>query len=180
MDTVEFTVPAGWQTGPITVANPKGTYRGKIFNVGRDLANVAGTVASASTEYGGTWTIARGADNLLSTSWFSAHGDCASVATCTTIPWFKLTFATPQTIGRIAMRGNREYESGYDFVRGKFEILNPAGAVLWSASYDLPGPDRDLDINLASPVVGAGAVKFTSEKDESDEPGFAEFQAFVP
>jgi hypothetical protein len=136
---------------------------------------------TASSEYGGTWTIARGADNNLVTSWFSANGDCANSPTnCKTVPWYRLGFPEPQTIVRIAMRGNREYMSGYDFLRGRFDVLGANDAVLWSASYDLPEPDRDLDIVLPVPLTGVTAIKFTSERDESVEPGFGELEAFGP
>jgi hypothetical protein len=178
--TVEITLPAGWTTGPITVAHDRGTYRGRIFNVGRNLAQQPGAMLSASSEYGGTWTIARGGDNQLVTSWFSKVGDCASLPTCTSVPWYRVSFAAPTTVTRVAMRGNREYESGYDFLRGRFEVLGANNAVLWSASYDLPQPDRDLDIVLPTPIVNVTSVRFTSEKDESNEPGFAELEVFGP
>ncbi len=177
LQTVEFVIPQGWQTGPISFSNGKGAFEGRIFNVGKNLAQTMGAKISASTEYGGTWTIPRGADNNLVTSWFSANGDCASVTSCTTVPWFKVTLPASQAIGRIALRGNREYKSGYDFIHGKFELLAADDTVLWSASYDLPEPDRDLDIALSSPI-DAVAVKFTSEKDESTEPGLAELEVF--
>lgn len=180
LQTVEITLPPGWATGPITVSHARGSYRGKIFNVGRNLAQGPGVMLTASSEYGGTWTIARGADNNLVTSWFSRRGDCASRPTCNSIPWYQVGFATPTTVARIAMRGNREYESGYDFIRGKFELFGTGGAVLWSASYDLPPPDRDLDIVLQAPVPGVTAVRFTSQQDESDDPGFAELEVFGP
>jgi hypothetical protein len=180
MDTVVFAVPAGWVSGPVTVTSSKGSFRGKVFNVGRNLAVVPGARPTASSEYGGTWTIPRGADNDLATSWFSANGDCATNTTCTRVPWFQVNLAAPDTVGRIAMRGNREYQSGYDFIRGRFELLGPTGAVLWSTSYDLPAPDRDLDIVLQAPVANVAAVKFTSERDESIEPGMSELEVFGP
>lgn len=88
------------------------------------------------------------------------------------------SFAGGQKVGRIAMRGNREYASGYDFIRGKFEVLDGNDAVLWKGTYDLPPPDRDLDIVLPRPVSGARSVKFTSVADESTEPGFSELEVF--
>jgi len=114
----------------------------------------------------------------MTTSWFSRLGDCASQPSCTSIPWYRVSFATPQVVSRVAMRGNREYASGYDFIRGKFEIMGAGDTVLWSGSYDLPQPDRDLDIALPAALPGVTAVKFTSEKDESIEPGFAELEVF--
>ncbi len=91
-----------------------------------------------------------------------------------------VSFASDQTVGRIAMRGNREYAVMYDLVRGKFEILGASNDVLWSQSLDLPNPGRDYDIFLPAPVANARAVRFTSETDVSEDPGFAELEAFAP
>jgi hypothetical protein len=157
-----------------------GSYRGKLFSVGQNLTRASGTVIESSTEYNtSNWSRASGADNLLATSFFTANGgDCATQTTCTTVPWYQITFADPQEVARIAMRGNREYASGYDFVRGTFALLDADGDTLWGGDYDLPAPDRDLDIVLPTPVSGVSALRFTSLEDESTEPGFAELEVF--
>ena len=178
LETVQITIPTGWQTGAITIANAQGLSRGKTFNVGRNLARIAGVTIEASTEFSASWPKAQGADNDLASSWFSAVGDCATSTSCTTVPWFTVTFPTVQTVSRIAMRGNREYASGYDYIRGRFDILAVGGATLWTGSFSLPEPDRDLDIILPTPIAGAAKVRFTSLQDESSEPGFAELEIF--
>jgi hypothetical protein len=182
LESLELTLPAQWQSGPITVTNALGSFRAKVFNLGRNLATLPGVTATASSEYGEGWTIARGTDNDLYTSWFPAAGDCVSAgpATCTRVPFYQITFPAPQTVGRIALRGNREYTTGYDFLRARFEVLGPGGAPLWSAAYELPEPDRDLDITLPTPIPNATAVRFTSERDESEDPGFGELEVFAP
>jgi len=178
VDTVEVVLPDEIATGPITVSNTMGSYRGKIFSVGLNLTRAEGTTIEFSSEYNTLqWSHLSGADNLLATSYFTAHGDCATVTTCTTVPFYAITLADDQTIGRIAMRGNREYASGYDFVRGKFLLLDASGDTVWQATYDLPGPDRDLDITLPEPVE-ARTMRFESLEDESDEPGFSELELF--
>jgi hypothetical protein len=183
LESVEVTVPADWQSGPLTVATSVGSFRAKAFTVGRNLARVPGAKPSASSEYGGDWTIARGADNDLLTAWFPIAGQCVTAPppVCMSTPWYMITFPSPQTVTRIAMRGSREYStgySGYNFLRGRFEVFGDAAAVLWSGSYDLPEPDRDLDIVLPTPVPGALSVRFTSEKDESEDPGLGELEIF--
>jgi hypothetical protein len=181
VDTVEVVLPAGIATGPITIANGIGSFRGKIFNVGSNLTRLPGTVIESSSQYNDAqWGRASGADNKLATSFFTAVGDCATSPGCTIDPWFKITFPEPQTVARIAMRGNREYYSGYDFIRGRFEVLGAADAVLFTGDYDLPLPDRDLDIALPEPIEGAVAVRFSSLVDESSEPGFSELEVFGP
>jgi hypothetical protein len=178
-ETVEVVLPKGIETGPITVANDLGSFQGKIFTVGQNLTRQSGTTLDSSTEYNtGNWSRASGGDNQLSTSFFTAHGDCATQTSCTTKPWFQITFASDQTVARIAMRGNREYASGYDFLSGKFEVLDDSDGVLWHGTYDLPEPDRDIDITLPA-QTGARKVKFSSLADESDEPGFSELEVFA-
>lgn len=181
VDTVEVELPSSIASGPITVRNPLGSFQGKIFSVGSNLTRLTGTVIDVSTEYNtAQWSRVSGADNLLATSFFTAHGDCATVTSCTTTPWFLITFPSDQTVARIAFRGNREYASGYDFIRGRFEVLDADDMVLWDGDYDLPSPDRDLDIQLPAPVQDARKVRFSSLADESDEPGFSEFEVFGP
>jgi hypothetical protein len=182
-DTVEVELPDDIANGPITVSNSKGSFRGKIFSVGRNLTRLDGTEIAFSTEYNmppTQWSSASGADNQLATSYFTAHGDCASLASCTTKPWFMVTFPSGQAVARIAIRGNREYASGYDFLTAKFELLGADEDVLWHGTYDLPGPDRDLDIVLPKTFDDVFSVRFSSIADESDEPGFSELEVFGP
>lgn len=180
VDRVDVTVPSDMVTGTLTAMNTKGSFRGRVFNVGQNLSLVDGVVATSSTQYNTTtWSRASGYDNSLQTSFFTAHGDCVGLTTCTTAPFFQLTFPSPQTVGRIAMRGNREYESGYDFVEGRFDILDVNGTVLWSEDRLLPDPDRDLDILVEPRVTNAASVRFSSVQDQSDEPGFSELEVFA-
>ncbi|MFI5309211.1 MAG: IPT/TIG domain-containing protein, partial [Polyangiales bacterium] len=131
-DTVEIALPSNIANGPITVSNPMGSFKGKIFSVGTNLTRAAGTTLDSSTQFNDTnWARASGADNSLATSFFTANGDCASMTSCTTKPWYKVTFAADQTVARIAIRGNREYASGYDFLSGEFQVLDASDAVLW-------------------------------------------------
>jgi len=179
VDSVSVIVPADMVSGTFTASNTHGSFRGRTFNVGQNLARLPGATAVSSTQYNtSNWSTASGWDNNLQTSWFSAHGDCASLTTCTTIPFFQINFPATQTVSRIAMRGNREYASGYDFIQGRFEVLDAAGGVLWSEERLLPDPDRDLDIPVFPPLANASAVRFTSLMDQSDEPGFSELEVF--
>jgi hypothetical protein len=50
----------------------------------------------------------------------------------------------------------------------------------WAGDYDLPAPDRDLDVTLGTAVANARSVRFTSLADESSEPGFSELEVFGP
>lgn len=180
LERLSFVIPAGWQTGPMAITSARGTARGKVFTVGRNLALRA--TVRASTEYGGTWTTARGADNDLATSWFAAAGNCVSLGppACRAPPWFLISFAAPQAVGRLAIRGNREYLLGYGFLRGRFEVLDAIGGTLWAASLDLSAAGRDFDLVLPVAIPGASSVRFTGETDESASPGFAELQVFGP
>jgi hypothetical protein len=179
-DTVEIVLPDDIASGPITVTNSMGSFRGKIFTVGYNLTRAAGTTLASSSEYNtAQWSRVSGADNQLRTSFFTMVGDCATNTSCTLVPFYEITLAADQEIGRIAMRGNREYASGYDFIRGRFKLLNASDDVLWEGDYDLPAPDRDLDITLPEPVT-ARALRFESLVDEGVDPGFAELELFEP
>ena len=180
VDRVDVTVPSDMVTGALTATNSLGSFRGRVFNVGQNLALLPGVTATSSTQYNTTnWSRLSGFDNNLQTSFFTAHGDCAGPPVCAIQPFYQLTFPAPQTVGRIAMRGNREYASGYDFVEGRFDLLDAAGAVLWSADRLLPDPDRDLDILVEPRVGNATSLRFTSVQDQPDEPGFSELELFA-
>jgi hypothetical protein len=182
LETVELTVPPGWKSGQLTVTGAGGSFLAKAFTVGRNLTQLPGVVATASSDYGEPWTTPRGSDNDLFTSWFTASGNCVTSAAvaCTAVPWYTVTFPSAQVVGRIAVRGSREYSAGYDFLRARLEVLGAGGVVLWSGASDLPQPNRDLDVTLPAPIAGAVAVRFTSEKDESEDPGFGELEIFGP
>jgi hypothetical protein len=178
-DTAEFTLPVGWVSGPITVSNSKGAFVGKPFHVGQNLAHAPGTVATASSE-NSSWPVGRGDDNLLETSWFADGDACASQDWCTIVPWYLITLPQEHPVGRIGMRGNREWASGYGFIKGLFEILNGSDdEVVWKGVYSLPALDRDLDIAIPPGVKGR-KVRFTSVEDETYGPGFSELEVFEP
>lgn len=181
VSSLELTLPTGIATGPLTVTSSLGSFRGKIFNVGQNLTRLPGTEITSSTQYNtSNWSRLSGADNDLRTSFFTAYYDCTSSPSCTSQPWFRVTFASPQTVRRIAMRGNREYAAGYDFLRGRFEIAGAEDAVLWYGFYDLPEPDRDIDIALPASIANARSVAFFGLADQSLEPGFSELEVFGP
>ena len=182
VERVDIVIPADMTSGILTASNSKGSFRGRIFNVGQNLARLSGATAQSSTQFNATnWSTASGWDNNLQTSWFSLNGDCATGSTtCTTVPYFQVTFPTAQTVARIALRGNREYATGYDFVEGWFELRAADGSTLWKGDYVLPEPDRDLDIVFPTPMAGAASVRFTSISDQSTEPGFSELEVFGP
>jgi len=180
VDRVDVTVPSDMVTGALTASNSIGSFRGRVFNVGQNLSLLPGVTATSSTEYNTTnWSRMSGYDNNLQTSFFTAHGDCAGPPVCAIMPFYQLTFPTPQTVGRIAMRGNREYATGYDFIEGRFELLDANGVVLWTEDRLLPDPDRDLDILVAPRVTNASSLRFTSVQDQPDEPGFSELEVFA-
>jgi len=179
VDRVDVTVPSDMVTGALTATNSIGSFRGRVFNLGQNLSLLPGVTATSSTQYNtSNWSRMSGYDNNLQTSFFTAHGDCAGPPACTIMPVYQLTFPTPQAVGRIAMRGNREYASGYDFIEGRFDLLDVNGAVLWTADRLLPDPDRDLDILVEPRVGNVASVRFTSVQDQPDEPGFSELEVF--
>ena len=190
VEVTAFVVPAAWSTGQVRVERLTGDgVRTGTFNVGSNLAQSA--TASASSEFSASWPVAQGHDGDLSTSWFTRDNDCASLSFCTSVPFYVVAFDGPKRIGRIALRGNREFIDDYDFIAGRFEILGPTSSpdagegpdggsgrpVLWSRHVRLQNPRRDIDVRIPPPVQGH-AVRFVAEADESNTPGLAELEVF--
>lgn len=185
----ELVIPANWHTGATTFSNGANSYRGPVFNVGTNLS----TTASVSTngDYGG-WPFSKAVDNDLATSWFAALDRCATEM-CSQPPIAEIEFAAPKMIGRVAIRGNREYSAGYDFKRVRIEIrgAKPAdagavdggdagsvlGPLLATRDVALSTPMADGDVSI-SPAVSGSSVRFISLEDESTEPGLAEIEVF--
>ncbi len=185
-EVASFTVPQGWQSGQLTVSSDAGApFRTRVFNVGTNLSPSGS--ATATTEYGG-WPVTRAIDNDLRTSWFAANFDCASSVSCTSVPAVVVHLGAPKAVNHVAIRGNREYASGYDIFRARVEILgaDPADAgdagdagapVVFTREVALSNPMRDVDLVVSPPVTGT-AVRVVSEMDESIEPGLAEIEVY--
>jgi hypothetical protein len=178
LQTVQITLPANWHSGPIVATNAEGSGRGKIFTVSNNLARLPAVVVTASSQYDSSYNKTYGADNDLSTSWFAASENCVSSSSCTSSPWITVSFPSTQILSRIALRGNRAWATGFDFLTGRIEVLDNKGGVTWTGAFDFPDPDRDFDIALLAPLSNVASVRFTGLADEGVGPGLSELELF--
>jgi hypothetical protein len=126
------------------------------------------------------WPATRAVDDDLLTSWFSANGDACNVGSC---PWFEIEFPQDVTVSELQMFGNREFAEGFDFLAGRFQLLDAEGGTLYDTGViNLPLPDRDVAL-LISNVAHVRRVRFTGTADEGpfgpdNDPGFSELKVF--
>ncbi len=164
----DFTLEATHPTIQTTTATQPGSFAGTFAG---NLSLVRAT-ATASTSFPG-FPPSRAIDDSLDTSWFTAVGDAANLGTT---PFIDVTLAADATVTAVNIRGNRSFANGFDFFRGRIELFGASGgAALHSVEVDLPGPTRDLDVDVPD-TVGVRRVRFTSLADESNEPGLSEIQ----
>lgn len=171
-----FTVPPGWTSGQITIkANGAPPVRGPVFRVSRNAALGADVRASSSIQ-DPPRPPARAVDGLLSQSWFTQEYDCVDDPDCTGTPQLTVTLPQAVRIEHLAIRGNREYRGGFDFLRGRVEIVGSDGAVAFRRPTRHLLPNRDVEVDV--PGVIGKTVRFVSEGDESVNPGLAELEIF--
>lgn len=136
-----------------------------------NLARLKYATIQVSSTYNTTYVSARAIDGDLQTSWFTADPDTSA--------FFQITLPLPATVRELRMFGNRQFPTGHDFLSGRFDVFDAAGAVLYTSGVvTLPAPDRDVRLVLPTPVSGARRVRFTAtgfEAPTSDH-GFAEIE----
>ncbi len=91
-----------------------------------------------------------------------------------TIPAIDVVLRAEATVSAVNLRGDRIFGSR-DFTRGRVELLDAAGAVLFSEDVDLPGPDHDLDLDVDPDRAGVRRVRFAGLATEgTNAPALAE------
>lgn len=135
-----------------------------------NLVRLKNTTIQVSSTFT-TYVSARAIDGDLQTSWFTTAADASA--------FFQVTLPAPATVRELRMAGNRQFASGHDFLSGRFDVFDAAGAVLYTSGVvALPAPDRDLRLVLPTPVAGARRVRFTATGFEvpGSDHGFAELE----
>jgi len=179
--TIANTAPVGSRSFTLnsasgTISNPNNlTLTVSAPLTGINLIQVTPVRTNVSSSFSTGFGPERAIDGNLRTSWFTAVGDAANLGRT---PFYEVIFEKEATVSGISMRGNREFENGFDFFSGRFDLFNSAGNVIFTTGeVQLPGPDRDVDIVVPN-VSGVKRVRFTGLSDESSEPGFAELLVF--
>lgn len=137
-----------------------------------NLARLAGVVLNVSSEYSTAWNKSRLIDGNIQTSWFTKAGDAANLGK---VPYIELIFPSPVSVKGVNLKGNREYSSGYDIFEGRL-IVNSSTSGTSTYNVSFPAPDRDFNVMFNQTINNVTSIKFESTKDESGDPGLAEFE----
>lgn len=137
-----------------------------------NLVRQPNVIISVSSELNPTYDKSRLIDGKLSTSWFAAPGDTASLGK---LPTVEFKFPQPVGIFGINLRGNREREEGLRIQELSLLISSPQG-VLLNEIVALPPQHGDLNLLLNKPVDGATSLRLTFTRDSSETPGLAEIE----
>lgn len=137
-----------------------------------NLARRSDTQVNVSSEYSSEWNKTRLTDGDLKTSWFTELGDAANLGKS---PYVELIFARSTAVKGINIRGNREYQDGYDVLEGRLVISDTTGNK-GTIALILPQPDRDFNVTFGGEIRHVKSLRFEFTKDESTEPGLAEIE----
>jgi hypothetical protein len=158
------------QGGTVTVTTQGGESNGikvgLIIPAGQqNLSRLAGVTVTASTTFSGAFVPARVVDGNFATGWFTANFDPAP----------SLTITLPQDVTVHSLQIVRDTGfGGFDFLSGKFTILDAASNVLFeSPVVEFVGGGVQFD--LPAPESGARVVQFFGVTWQSIEPGLGEF-----
>lgn len=163
-------VNTGTTSGNVTTTVTAGTTN--LLPSGENLARLPGVILNVSSEYSLTWSKERLIDGDINSSWFTKAGDAANLGKT---PYIELIFPSPVSIKGVNLKGNREYSDGYDIFEGKLTVnSSTSGTSTYNVSF--PAPDRDFNILFNQTISNVNSIKFESTKDESTEPGLAEFE----
>ncbi|RYY00077.1 discoidin domain-containing protein [bacterium] len=135
------------------------------------MVRLPGVIVNVSSEYSSTWTKNRLIDGNLNTSWFTAVNDAANLGKS---PYIEIIFPQAVNIKGVNLKGNREYQNGYDILEGTLIVNSQSGSSSYNVKF--PEPNRDFDITFNQNINSVSSVKFQITKDESVDPGLAEFE----
>lgn len=136
-----------------------------------NLARLPGVIVNVSSEFSATWAKSRLIDGNLNTSWFTAVNDAANLGKS---PYIEVIFPQPVNIKGVNLKGNREYQNGYDIFEGILIVNSQSGSSSYNVKF--PEPNRDFDISFNQNINSVNSIKFQITKDESVDPGLAEFE----
>ena len=142
-----------------------------LLGINDNLARLPGVIVNVSSEYSATWKKDRLIDGNLKTSWFSAVNDAANLGKK---PYIELVFPQPVNIKGVNLKGNREYENGYDIFEGILTVNSQSGTANYNVAF--PEPNRDFDIVFNQNINAVSSIKFEITKDQSVDPGLSEFE----
>ena len=139
--------------------------------------------ATASTSYQPTtFRPSAAIDGTLTTSWYGAGGACEAGICPGENVFIEVAFDQPRTVGLIAIRGNRDFATGYDVLRVRIVTMDANRRVLSTRDVTTtrgaePNGDAQLILSPAAACVSfVRVIALTTEG--STEPGLAEIEAY--
>ena len=139
-------------------------------------------VATATSIYAG-YPAANTIDGNTGSSWYAATGQCPG-SVCPTTVFVAIELNTPRTIKRVKLAGNTDYPTGYDVLTARIELLDGAGAVVYTADVTTTRgaePNGDVEHLLATEIACVKTVRvipLTMEIGQTG-PGLAEIEAYA-
>jgi hypothetical protein len=134
-----------------------------------NLVRLKNTTIQVSSTFSTTYVPARAIDGDLQTSWFTADPDASA--------FFQITLPSPATVRELRMFGNRQFPTGHDFLSGRFDLFDGAGAVLYTTGVvTLAAPDHGAcasprrDSSHRPPITGSRSSKSSAMRSRLRAP----------
>ena len=124
--------------------------------------------ATASSQYSSSYPPSNAIDGNTSSAWFSRNGESVGA-------WFEVFFNMQRSISGLSI--NQYSASSYKITKGRIDIYDDGGAVLYSQEHDLPGNPSQISL----PVIdNASRVRLTAVQTTSQPYiGIWEFEVFA-
>jgi hypothetical protein len=165
--SIGFTKPSGAGTSTRNSQPYRQVMDLLLWTASPNLALATGTTAVASSEYSAGYKAVLAIDNNSSTSssWCTAISDTA--------PKLTITFPNLVTVNQITVVS--AYSPSYDFLTGRFRILNGSGGVIHNSGVVTFSNGQIIyDIPAAQQTPGAKTLEFTGVAWISSEPCLSE------
>lgn len=138
--------------------------------------------ASATSTYSSGYPASQANDGDVNTSWYAASGACPSGTCPSETIRVDLALDVSRTIGRVKLFGNRDFDTGYDVLTARVQLLDGASNVLHTADVTATRgtePNGDVDHVVSPAVSGVTSIRVIVLTAESDGPGLAEIEAYA-
>lgn len=157
--------------------------RPSCSHLGANVARCA--LARASSTFGNPrFSAAAAIDGLLGTSWYSSSSACDAGACDGESVYLDVVFDAPRTLGRVVLRGNRDFPTGFDVLSARVVLMDGTRRVLTSTDVTTTRgaePNGDAEWIVSPPVSCVARVRVIVIRAEgAREPGLAEVEAYLP
>ncbi len=128
-------------------------------------------VTVTASSYWPGWEPTKAFDGNSETSWFTSSGDSAAKGAT---PWIQVELPRGETVRRVTLLGNREpsWPTGFTIRKGKLELLDADGKVLFEETQTGEGDACDFDFRPKGGIEGVRRIRFTSLEDDGGKTAF--------